>query len=204
MTEESVRFRDEPAEPQSTATSVARLLLGTAVVAGERAVDLVSQWAEAASERPESGGNNEATEVLVGAAVELAALAATGFEVARQVYGRAIKPFLEALADTPPVRPMTDRADHRMEQLQDAGAEELARARAIAHTAFNDAIDRIFDLLSDSPQLQQLIASQSVGLGKAAVDDFRGLAAKADELSEAVVRGIFGRRSRDEDAASAG
>jgi hypothetical protein len=102
-----------------------------------------------------------------------------------------IAPFLAGL--TQPLR--TALADER-ERLADVGAAEYARGRVLATYAFEQSVDGIVSLLSDSEELGELVREQTLGVTGSAVQEIRETSAAADRLTEGIFRRLVRRPDR--------
>jgi hypothetical protein len=102
-----------------------------------------------------------------------------------------VAPFVAGL--TAPAR--SALAEER-ERLTKVGTAEYARGRVLAVYAFEQSVGGIVDLISDSPELAQLVREQTLGITGSAVQEVRETGASADALTERVVRRILRRPAR--------
>jgi hypothetical protein len=75
------------------------------------------------------------------------------------------------------------------------GAAEEREGRVLLTIAMTAAVDQALDLLAVSPQVQQVIREQSVGLTEGAVVEMRKQSARADDLAEAAIRRLLHGRA---------
>jgi hypothetical protein len=102
-----------------------------------------------------------------------------------------IAPFVAGL--TEPAR--TALAQER-DRLTNVGTAEYARGRVLAVFAFEQSVGGVVDLVSDSPELAELVREQTIGITGSAVKEVRETGASADALTEGVVRRILRRPAR--------
>ena len=82
------------------------------------------------------------------------------------------------------------------ERLTNVGTAEYARGRVLAVYAFQRSTDGIVSLLSDSPELAELVREQTIGVGGSAVQEVRETGAAADGLTEGIFRRLLRREDR--------
>ena len=82
------------------------------------------------------------------------------------------------------------------ERLTNVGTAEYARGRVLSVYAFQRSTDGIVSLLSDSPELAELVREQTIGITGSAVQEIRETGAAADGLTEGVFRRLLRRPDR--------
>ena len=85
------------------------------------------------------------------------------------------------------------RAYCRMAHLQEIGEAEVQSSRALGMAALKDIYDDIIDLLADSPELRDLVATQTTGLTTEVIGEIRERTVSSDTMIDAVVRRILRR-----------
>ncbi len=83
-----------------------------------------------------------------------------------------------------------------IQRLTDVGTAEYARGRVLAVEAFEQSVDGILGLVSDSEALDELVREQTIGITGSAVREMRETGAAADLLTERFFRRILGREPR--------
>ena len=83
------------------------------------------------------------------------------------------------------------------QRLTKVGTAEYARGRVLAVYSFEESIAAIVDLVSESPELAELVREQTIGITGSAVNEVRETGAAADSLTEGVIRRILRRPIRD-------
>mgnify|MGYP001819700214 CR=1 FL=1 len=83
-----------------------------------------------------------------------------------------------------------------LERLSQVGTGEYARGRVLAAYAFEQSVEGIVGLLSESEELGDLVREQALGVTGGAVQEVRETGAAADALTEAIFRRVFRRESR--------
>ena len=102
-----------------------------------------------------------------------------------------IAPFIAGV--TEPAR--TALAQER-DRLTNVGTGEYARGRVLAVYVFEQSVGGILDLVSESPELAELVREQTIGITGSAVQEVRETGASADALTERVVRRLLRRPAR--------
>lgn len=97
-----------------------------------------------------------------------------------QIVHAAVGPFAEAWAD-------------ERERLTAVGTAEYGRGRVLASRVFEESVDGIVDLLSESEELADLVREQTIGITGSAVQEIRETGAAADGLTEGIFRRLLGR-----------
>jgi hypothetical protein len=102
---------------------------------------------------------------------------------------------VSALLDdmTEPLR--TAIADER-ERLAAVGTAEYARGRVLAVYAFEQSVEGMVALLSESEELGELVREQTLGVTGAAINEIRETGAAADRLTEGLFRRLRRRPER--------
>lgn len=83
-----------------------------------------------------------------------------------------------------------------IQRLTDVGTAEYARGRVLAVEAFEQSVDGILGLVSDSEALDELVREQTIGITGSAVREMRETGAAADLLTERFFRRMLGREPR--------
>ncbi len=78
------------------------------------------------------------------------------------------------------------------------GRREEPMSRELALNTVETIIDEFITLLSENPELAELVQQQSVGLVGEVVDEVRSRTVSADVLAETLVRRLFRRPVRSE------
>jgi hypothetical protein len=138
-----------------------------------------------------SGVGSAATHAMRGASMILSIF---GVMEAVDTAGRRLTPFLQM-------------SDDQFRKLVDLGREEDRHASMLLHTAFQETSEASIDdigsqvigQLADSPEIRDLIRSQSTGMAEDAIGDVRVIAAGADDRVSNVAKSIFRRGGRDGD-----
>jgi hypothetical protein len=138
-----------------------------------------------------SGVGSAATHAMRGASMILSIF---GVMEAVDTAGRRLTPFLQM-------------SDEQFRRLVDLGREEDRHASMLLHTAFKETSEASIDdiggqvigQLADSPEIRDLIRSQSTGMAEDAIGDVRVMAAGADDRVGNVAKSIFRRGGRDGD-----
>lgn len=99
-----------------------------------------------------------------------------------------LAPFIAGLTE-----PTRTAIEEERQRLTKVGTAEYARGRVLAVYSFEESIAAIVDLVSDSPELAELVREQTIGITGSAVNEVRETGAAADSLTEGVIRRIFRR-----------
>ncbi len=97
-----------------------------------------------------------------------------------QIVDAAVGPFAAAWAD-------------ERERLAAVGTAEYGRGRVLAARVFEQSVDGIVGILSESEELGELVREQTLGVTGAAVQEIRQTGAAADGLTEGIFRRLLGR-----------
>ena len=119
---------------------------------------------------------------VTGVAVDTAAYVAETTGIASFVAG-VTEPFRSAVAE-------------ERQRLADIGTAEYLRGRKLATFAFEQSIDGIVGLLSESEELGELVREQTLGVTGSAVQEIRETSAAADGLTEGLFRRLMRRPDR--------
>lgn len=187
---------DEPG-PEPEAAPLVRLAIGGTILAGRKVAELLAEWTEmAAAQLEEAQTPEEAASVrhvLIGLAAATSSLAKAAIDIARPTAEKLLESARDKGGGLPtPVRAIVD-------ELSDLGTKEEAQSIALAHTAFSDAVERVFAALSESPELGDLIREQTASFGRDAVDELRDVALRADQMTEAALRRLVRKTPREPD-----
>lgn len=87
----------------------------------------------------------------------------------------------------------TDRVRRELELWERLGGAEEAEARALARVGLSAAPDALFERLADDPKLRALIAEQSTGMTRSALEQLRDRAAGADARVESFFERLLRR-----------
>jgi hypothetical protein len=88
---------------------------------------------------------------------------------------------------------VSERMQTDMDHLQEIGEAEVQSSRALGMAALKDIYDDIIDLLADSPELRDLVATQTTGLTTEVIGEIRERTVSSDTMIDAVVRRILRR-----------
>ncbi|HSG17533.1 MAG TPA: RDD family protein [Anaerolineae bacterium] len=95
-----------------------------------------------------------------------------------------------------------DRGDSQVERWRAMGRAEDSRSRAMAETALNNAAEETMDELIANEQveifIQEVIASQTVGIVDEIIEEIRERAVSSDDFFEGPIHRIFRRPDRSE------
>lgn len=142
------------------------------------------------------------TQNMIGRSLELTLKAAeTGLDVAEKVTGPFRNFFL--------FRPISKRVDKRVESMVDRGQDSLSRwieigrqvepeGRQLATMTYNEIVDEFISTLSENPELQELVAQQSISLAAGMRDEVRERTVTSDNVIEDIARRILRRQPRPE------
>lgn len=83
-----------------------------------------------------------------------------------------------------------------LERLSQVGTAEYGRGRVLATHAFEQSVEAIVGLLSESEELGDLVREQALGVTGGAVQEVRETGAAADALTEGIIRRLLRRESR--------
>jgi hypothetical protein len=119
---------------------------------------------------------------VTGVAVDTAAYVAETTGLASFVAG-VTEPFRTAVVE-------------ERQRLADIGTAEYLRGRKLATLAFEQSVDGIVGLLSESEELGELVREQTLGVTGSAVQEIRETSAAADSLTEGVFRRLMRRPDR--------
>lgn len=100
--------------------------------------------------------------------------------------------------------PMRTAFAEESERLTAVGTAEYARGRVLAVYAFEQSVEGMVSLLSESDELGELVREQTLGITGSAVQEIRETGAAADGLTENIFRKLLGRSSRQVPPAPAG
>lgn len=106
-------------------------------------------------------------------------------------------------------RPITKRVDKRVEGMVDRGQDSLSRwieigrqvepeGRQLATMTYNEIVDEFISTLSENPELQELVAQQSISLAAGMRDEVRERTVTSDNVVEDIARRILRRQPRPE------
>jgi hypothetical protein len=102
-----------------------------------------------------------------------------------------VAPFVAGLTE-----PARTAFSQEKERLTKVGTAEYARGRVLAVYSFDQSVGGIVDLISDSPELAELVREQTIGVTGSAVQEVRETGAAADGLTEGMVRKLLRRKGR--------
>jgi len=84
--------------------------------------------------------------------------------------------------------PLRAALSDERERLAAVGTAEYARGRVLAVHAFEQSVEGIVGLLSESEELGELVREQTLGITGSAINEIRETGAAADRLTEGVFR----------------
>ena len=88
------------------------------------------------------------------------------------------------------------RGEAEVERWIARGRREEARGKRLAQAAYSQTIDEYIEYLARSPELQELVQSQSEGLAGEVVEELRERTVSADAFLEGFARRMMGRAPR--------
>jgi hypothetical protein len=100
--------------------------------------------------------------------------------------------------------PVRTAIAEELERLTAVGTAEYARGRVLATYAFEQSVNGVVGLLSESDELGELVREQTIGITGSAVQEIRETGAAADGLTENLFRKMVGRSRRQLPPAPAG
>lgn len=210
MTDSSTAEHDSQ-EPQPDAWATVVRLVAGGIGEGVDRVLQASAALDAMAAEPDSGPmlvkENPDVMALVGLASELPHLTASAAESAQRfaypvtrTVGVALNTVLylaEVTGVAPFVAGLTEPTrtaiQEERERLTKVGTAEYARGRVLAVYSFEESIAAIVDLVSESPELAELVREQTIGITGSAVNEVRQTGASADSLTEGVIRRLLRR-----------
>jgi hypothetical protein len=89
------------------------------------------------------------------------------------------------------------RGESELTRLAEIGKIEEHHSRKLALTATTETVDSTIDYLTDNEELQELIASQGVGIAGEALEEVRERSVSADDYFESVIRALLRRKPRE-------
>jgi hypothetical protein len=142
------------------------------------------------------------TQNMIGRSI---ALSAQATELALDVTNELTKPMRNFFL----FRPVTKRVEKRFDQMAQRGRGNLARwteigrqvepeGRRLAEMTYRELVDEFISKLADNPELQQLVAQQSISLAAGVRDEVRERTVTSDNVLEGIARRILRRTPRPE------
>jgi hypothetical protein len=86
-----------------------------------------------------------------------------------------------------------ERLRSDMDELEIIGESEASPSRALGIVAINDIYDEVIGLLSESPELRDLVTTQTTSLTTEVVQEIRERTVSTDTLLEAIVKKLLRR-----------
>jgi hypothetical protein len=127
------------------------------------------------------------------------------FKKVGKLSGRLSSPFLNTLESTKVLSParsrynrLVSRGEQEVNRWITLGRSEHIRSRQMAEIAFDDTLESSVQYLAESPDIQDLVQSQGIGLASEVVDEVRERTISADTVLEGVFRAILRRKPRSE------
>ncbi len=213
MSDQTETAELEERSPEDAYKTVVRIVAGGIGEAIDRLMK-VSQQLDALDHEPDSGPMLVKADpnvmAFVGWVSELPALASGAAESAQRMaypFTRTLGVAIDTtayLAEVTGVAPFiagvtepTRKAiSEERERLTNVGTAEYARGRVLAVYAFQESTEGIVSLLSDSPELAELVRDQTIGITGSAVQEVRETGAAADGLTEGMFRRLLRRPDR--------
>jgi len=93
---------------------------------------------------------------------------------------------------------LVTRGEAEIDRLIARGQDEEAHSRALVKEAYHERLDSSLDYIANEPKIEELVASQSVGLIDEIVEEVRERTVSADYLLEGFFRMVFRRPLRSE------
>ncbi|MEZ4515605.1 MAG: hypothetical protein R3C44_01795 [Chloroflexota bacterium] len=200
--------------------SIARLLVGGAVEGtaqlSKRLQKIEGELMRAQAEEPKVGEINSTSDVMRYAAVGFALSAGDGLrrrfmklldatDFFWEATGNTVKPFTENRITgffTAPFERAFDsivgRGQETVNEWVERGRREEPISRQLALETTSTIIEEFINLLSENPELAELVQSQSVGLVGEVVDEVRSRTVSADVVAETLVRRLLRRPPRSD------
>lgn len=203
--------------------AISRLVVGGLIEGtdqlSQRLQRIEAELRRSQGETPALGEVNSAGDVVRYAAVGFALSASEGFR--ERVYkvlgasdlfweftGNTVKPLTESRLTGWFAGPFerafqsfVDRGQARVNGWVERGRREEPMSRELALNTVETIINEFITLLSENPELADLVQQQSVGLVGEVVDEVRSRTVSADVLAETLVRRLLRRQPRTELAA---
>lgn len=93
---------------------------------------------------------------------------------------------------------LVERGEAQVQRWAQRGAQETAHSRQLARQAVAASSQVLVHSLTENPEVQELVQTQSMGLAAELVEEVRERAVSADTLVEGVVRSLLRRTPRRE------
>jgi len=87
-----------------------------------------------------------------------------------------------------------ERLHADMEELEQVGKSEAEPSRALGLAVVNEVFDEVIAVMSDAPELRELVATQTAGISTEVIGEVRERAVSSDTLIEALVRKMIKRQ----------
>lgn len=156
----------------------------------------------------EDNPSNLARDAVIGLIFETQDRIGQGMRTAGRVIRKADRlaaPVLRPVQDSrllSPVRARLDRLVRRGEQevkkWVEVGRRENAHSRDLADIALYETVDFWIDYFAESPEVVDLVTSQSISFAEEVVEEVRERTVSADNFLESLVRTVFRRPARAE------
>jgi hypothetical protein len=178
-----------------------RFVVGVAAVAPGRLATALQAVGEVARTPPPPAAPAAPRHVLIGALSALPAWLADSLAradpVARRWGGRATQLLPRRLV-LEPLDDLRKLVAQHAATWSEVGRREEQAGRQLVEQALQVVPDSVLAAVSESADLRRVMSEQTAGITRTAVDRLRETSARADDLSESVVRRVFRRRSRPE------
>ncbi|GAG87660.1 unnamed protein product, partial [marine sediment metagenome] len=119
--------------------------------------------------------------------------------------GRITSPFMNFVGSARFLSParsrynqLVSRGEHEVNRWISLGRSEHLRSRQMAEIAFDDSLESSVHYLAESPDIQDLIQSQGIGLASEVVDEVRERTISADTVLEGLFRALLRRTPRSD------
>ncbi len=133
-------------------------------------------------------------------AADTVSLSAKRIDQLQQDLRDTVIPYIELLAETDLgnriYKSSLVRFDDSVARWTEVGRREHARGRMIAKRALSDLSSKGISTFADSPEVREMVKSQSTGIAMDAVNNVRQQTAAADRVVEQIARKLFGRKPR--------
>ena len=133
-------------------------------------------------------------------AADAASMSANRIERLHQDLRHAVNPYIELLAENRFGNRIYEmslaRFDDSVARWTDVGRREHARGRMIAKRALSELSSSGISSFADSPEVREMVKSQSTGIAMEALDTVRQQTEVADRFVEQIARKLFGRKPR--------
>ena len=133
-------------------------------------------------------------------AADTVSLSAKRIDQLQQDLRDTLIPYIELMAETDFGNRIYEmslvRFDNSVARWTEVGRRERARGKIIAKRALSELSSTGISTFAESPEVREMVRSQSTGLAMDVVDDVRQRTEAADQIVERIARKLFGRKPR--------